>query len=375
MNEDGIRKVFRKLEIPYTQTISGWVMGNCPFAPYRHANGTDRSGDFGIKIEDDGTSFINCFACKPKGSIASLCFQLSHLRNEPELREYGKKIEQDELVGGSFEFGEWEDDEDEDNSSQTLRPTKFPDERDFFSRYASVLAYPAATRYLARRGIRPTTALALGLRYHVGERRILFPVYDYWTGRFAGCSGRTIGSARWIAARITEGRKRDPKYTFPKIRDFVGLQKDRLLLFAFPGNKRSIRQSIANHGGSVFQRTTAKANIVVEGLFGFATTWQNRPRGIVLALLGSALTPGKEEILRDMDRPIFWFTDPDMGGEQCLKGPYDPVEQTFDMPNGALYKMYSDVAQFIPEWEKDDIDKLTAADIERMMENAELFVK
>jgi hypothetical protein len=162
-----------------------------------------------------------------------------------------------------------------------------------------------------------------------------------------------------------------PKFRYPKIRDYKGLQKDRVLL-----RSRANRRG-RNVGVHRSEFISPNSTVVVEGLFGFARVEQLRPNGDCAALLGSALTPGKKELLLRAGRPIYWLTDNDLAGDTCLYGLWDKETEKHDHKTGALYQLYGEVAQFVMEWPegKDDPEQLTADELHNMMVNAELFVK
>lgn len=367
MNLQGIVKVIARLDIPYVDEISGWVRTPCPFAQYRHAKGTDNNPGFGIKIEDDAPSHYNCLSCKSKGVLSTLPMQLAHYRDDPSLIALGQEILQEEILGGEIDFGDWEAEAETETKAYPV--TNFPSEREHFRDYPSPLRYPRPLAYLTGRGLSVNTIVRLGLRYDAHQERILFPVYDERTGRYAGCSGRTILTPREARAVEKRVQRHNPKFSYPKIRDYGGLQKDRVLL-----RSRSYgRFRRVPTGGFV----SPDATVVVEGLFGFARIEQLRPGGDCAALLGSALTPGKRELLLRAGKPIYWLTDNDLAGDTCLYGLWDKDTEQHDHKTGALYQLYGEVAQFTMTWpdDKDDPEQLTAEELHDMMVNAELFVK
>jgi hypothetical protein len=360
VNFHGILKVLERLDIPFVEELNGWVRTRCPFAPFKHERGTDNKPGFGISIHDDDTSFYNCLACKSRGSLSTLPMQLAHYYDDPTLIEFGKQLQENEILGGSFEFGEWENAPIEKAAPTAV--TNFPGERAFFASFKSALAYPATCRYLAKRSVSASTIIRCGLRADPQQKRILFPVYDQRTGRYAGCSGRTVLGPRGMAREEARGQRRNPRYNYPKIRDYGGLQKDRLLL----GSLRAPRSS--NFNGV----------IVVEGLFAYLAIQQLRPDLSSVALLGSALTPGKRQLLLENDRPVFWLTDNDKAGQACLYGTYDKEKDEFAHDqSGALYSLYGELAQFTMQYPegKTDPDELTLSELNRMIEDAELWIK
>lgn len=360
MNYHGIANVLAKLDITIVEELNGWVRTACPFAPFRHERGTDNKPGFGVSIHDDDISYYNCLACKSKGALSTLPMQLAHYRDDPSLIEFGKQLANDELIGGgSFEFGEWE--AQTPAETEAYKVTHFPGELDFYRSYQSALAYPEACRYLARRKISANTVVALGLRYDPEQFRLLFPIYDQRTRRFAGCSGRSIKNKRWMAREEARRQQTNPRYNYPKIRDYGGLQKDRVLLgYTEP--------RIPNRRGL----------LVCEGLFAYARLRQLRPRISSCAILGSAVTEAKAQLLIEADQPIYWFTDDDIAGKACLYGTYDKETQEYAHDkSGALYRLYGEVAQFTvtyPEG-KTDPDELTGEEVDLMIENATLFIK
>jgi hypothetical protein len=374
VNLHGILKVIGRLDIAYVDEISGWVRTACPFAPFRHAKGTDNKPGFGIKIEDDGVSHYNCLACHSKGVLSTLPMQLAHYRDDQSLIEFGEQIRQEEIFGGELSFGDWE--EEPVSQETTHNVTNFPDEKAFYRRFRSVLHYPEAIRYIARRGLSASTAILLRLRYDPSQERVLFPIYDERSGRYAGCSGRSILSERRMRAVEKRLQRHNPDFVYPKIRDYSGLQKDRVLL-----GPRQIVRRLPEHVHSEHVPTTGipvfNGIIVCEGLFGYAHLRQLRPGYCIKALLGSALTPGKRELLLRAGKPIYWLTDNDLAGASCLYGVYDKETEEFDHRTGALYQLYGEVAQFVMEWpdNKSDPDELTGCELDEMIRTAELFIK
>lgn len=375
MNEQGIYNVLTKLDLGIISTLDEWVMAPCPYATWRHASGYDHTGtNFGVHIEDDGISRYNCFSCHSTGTLSGLAFTLATLRDEPELRTLAKKLEKDEILGGELDFGEWEQRKPVAKKQKTI-PTNFPSEREFTDKFPSILRSAVALRYIGHRGISLDTAFAIGLRYDPRDYRILFPIYDERSGRFAGCSGRSHRSAAWREAReVATGRKQ------PKVRDYFGLQKDRLLLGRPQLRVGESHERAAKHE-PLIQRERGPL-IIVEGLFAYARIRQIRPRLHVRALLGSKLTEGKAALLKMVDRPIYWLTDDDLAGRQCLYGAYDNVSETYnpdDDPRkrGALDILYGDVAQFTMTYPEGvhDPDFLTGEQLDRMMDEAELYIR
>jgi hypothetical protein len=363
MNENQILSVLTKLQVVTSGTtidsFSGkWVMCSCPLAPYKfeHRTGRDDKPGFGVHVEDDDVSYYSCFTCKSTGTLGGLAMQLGRYREEPGLITYGKELDRQEILGGLIEF-KWEENRVVKNKAFD-RVTNFPNEYEFERRYRSALAYPECVGYLRRRGISASTTFEIGLRFDERQRRILFPVYDYWTGSYAGCSGRSILGPK--TRSTIEQRTGMPQ---PKVRDYFGLQKDRVIL-----RKRRVSK-----------RTTENEctyGICVEGLFAFATSVERGYGNNTFALLGSAVLAPKATIIADIGLPVYWFTDNDPAGQSCLYGKWDEDKNKY-LGGGALDKLYHEVAQFVPSWpeDKNDPDQLTKYEFGKMIADAEIYIK
>lgn len=63
MDEQGIVRILAALGVTRYRRSGTRIMASCPLAPYRHANGTDRSQGFSIEVNAAGTSPYKCWAC------------------------------------------------------------------------------------------------------------------------------------------------------------------------------------------------------------------------------------------------------------------------------------------------------------------------
>lgn len=70
----------RFLKQPYRMVGDKWVMTNCPFSKYTHADGDDKRYSFGMST-DGG---FNCFTCGLKGSILDLSVLLARYTHVPQ---------------------------------------------------------------------------------------------------------------------------------------------------------------------------------------------------------------------------------------------------------------------------------------------------
>lgn len=373
MREKQLRELLKKLRVSIDREEDDWLICTCCFT-WKHAQGHDNTPSLGIKIEPEGRSGYHCWSCHSKGSLPNLLFQLAKHREDPALTKLGHKVEMDEILGSDeLEFEEWGSNGKNSTKEKSRVSVTFPDERALYDKYPSAFTSTRAIEYLVRRGIHVDTIEQIGIRYDEYQQRVLLPVSDYWTGRFAGFTGRIILSDRRRSLLADELSARYGKrITVPKIRDYGGLTKRSLLLGRF-GSPISYKRV----WGRVRGRNRPEANyvILVEGLFAYLRLTQLGFEN-VYAILGSVLTPEKANILRDMGKAVYWFVDNDLAGQQCLYGSFNHEEQIFE-GGGALDQLYKEVMQYTVEWPegKDDPDDLTLDEVNYMVENGEPFLK
>ncbi|AHC30479.1 DNA primase [Rhizobium phage vB_RleS_L338C] len=352
MDEAPLRSILARLGIRNfpKPNHAGWGHVACPFARYmpQHKSGVDRSQGFAIKVEKDGPSAFNCPVCKMHGRISNLAMNLGrfHDRDYTEVAYDADMADLDALnYLPAFEAVEVD-----------LPPTPLDDaifDGMFEEPWKVHNRYPQAVRFLQARGVSQATAEKLGLGYDPEKKRITFPVRGF-KGELYGFSGRTIMP--------------DHK---PKVLDYENLPKRWLILgveFWVPG----------------------RPIVMVEGLFAYAHFHEigAAENYNVGALLGSYLTPEKADILKSYDEPVYWFTDPDPAGDDCLFGRVLPGQDQLpeeddepgerellrDRSTSALYALNGHVPQYVPNYPVDDPDDLTVQQFHWMMDNAELWL-
>lgn len=371
-----VERYLKRLKVEVVDELNGWVRCRCPFAQWKHDSRYDNEQRFGVTHDEDDASYFNCFVCGEKGPFSVLPGRLGKLRGDQSLAAIGTQIERDEILGTETVFGDWDETEAPKKSTE-LRIRTFPSRKEFFSHPPANLE-PDALRYLSGRGIHFDTVTKLALRYDRARERILFPVLDYWTGRYIGCSGRLIWSEKKRVAeeqRRTEIRQRltgeDKRVTIPKVRDYSGLEKRKAFLGTYG------RPGLHVSGLSQRDDRTNSYWILCEGLLAYARFVQLGFRDNTLAILGSKLTVEKAELLRHSGRAIYYFTDPDKAGRVGLYGNWNEDEQTYE-GGGALDMLYGDVIQYVPQWPEglDDPDNIEHRDqVIDMMQNAELWIR
>lgn len=249
-----------------------WVMLSCPLAPWLHDSGSDSHPSAGISItdEEEEPSKFNCFTCKTRGSLPHLFSKLSR-RNGVDYSKWVNDLRTIELVGAPLP--------DYNNRRNLKKAVKF-----VYPEVDSIVTklYPSAVNneYVINRGIPNHTIEELGLLVDPDNKktsRILFPVHSV-DGVLRGFSGRAF----------------NPVDATPKVRDYFGLPKERLLL------------------GAHRIGTDHDFVVVVEGLFDYAKLASfNAP---VVALMHSGITEHQLDILLGFRRPIYLMLDKDRAG-------------------------------------------------------------
>lgn len=339
MREAEIRQFAAKLGFTLKpRNGRGWMEAPCPLAPWTHPKGHDNHPSFAIRVDEAGRSVFACQSCHHKGSLANLAFKFYGFTQDEQYRELGYEIDRIESQIASQNLPQWED---EELPQEEVKQQIILDRGEAFSRFG--LAYHSARcrKYLASRGIRPWTAMELGLRHDSQLDRILFPVFDR-NYELRGFTGR----AMYDNAEL-------------RIKDYLGLNKREVFL----GEHRVFRD-----------RQKLKYVVIVEGLFDFIKVYQ---AGFpVLCLLGSVLTKTKFDKLVDLNLPIIWMTDNDEAGVACMYGPIDPESGERDTNKGGLYLLNDYIPQLTVRYPKgkNDPGELSKKQIRRMVEEAELWL-
>lgn len=282
-----------------------WLNVSCPFAPFTHSKGSDNNPSFGITINDAGRSHYKCLSCGVKGRLSALPTKLGGYRKRDytKLRHWAEMSELQAAV--SRPVVDWE------QASITQEEENARDEK--LPAYNAIEGYPRAMGipYLRERGIVWPTPLKLNLRYDSFQRRILFPCFDS-KDRFRGFTGRSVLPAKRLSKEN------------PKVRDYYGLDKRKLFLGLRGGGKGP--------------------KILVEGLFDYARLVQAGYTN-TRAILGTALTPEKLDILIDEGDPVYFFMDNDLAGWNALFGTMDE-DGKLDKDNSWAFNLYTE----IPVW-------------------------
>jgi hypothetical protein len=276
MDADGINQVLREVFGNVGgKIINGWVSIRCPLARWQaeHKHGQDKRESAGVSINPTGVSVFNCFTCGNKMPIQGMLRKYSNYTGE-DLNDLIGELEEQAYLGPRV-LPEWES--LKFGATEIQRPL---DKAVYLDLYDPAAGHP----YLLSRGISRTTAKKLQLMYEPadpsdGHSRILFPVFGA-DGELYGLSGRdTTGEA------------------LLKVRDYFGLKKAANLL-----------------GAHLVNNPAVKRILLVEGLFDYARGWQcGQP---TVAAMHSTLTVQQAQILRELGKPVYLFSDDDPAGEK-----------------------------------------------------------
>lgn len=270
MDRQGVKEFIKEVLGPNTSVKDQgrWVSMHCPFARWKHPKGSDKNMSFGISVNEADESICNCFTCKTKGPLPYFLRQLERYTGD-DFSKLIDGIQNEEFL--SSRLPEWGT-----SNTQAFDALGEPLHEDYLDLYDPAYNHP----YLEDRGVDYETAKLLDLRVDTedsrGDERILFPVYSK-DGGFYGYTGRAVENE-----------------VEPRIRDYYGLPKGKLLL------------------GAEWIQDKDKHVALVEGLFDYAKFFMY---GIpVVAALHSSLTTQQARILRDIGKTVYLFFDNDEAG-------------------------------------------------------------
>lgn len=328
MKEQHLNTLLKDLGVEVVHRNSrGWIIAKCPFAPFTHEFGTDRSPSFNVKINPTGYSGYNCWSCKQKGGLLNLVSSLGRLRGH-DYKKLGLFVMRKEVPD---EFDDWDDIRSSNHIEEMC-----PLDADLYLRmYGMVWDYPDAKNYLKKRGVTNEAVELLDIRFDPYSKRIVFPVYGPEKALY-GFTTRTI---------------LPPNDRRPKVLDLAGLRKERCIL-----------------GEHLIQ--PGKPLVLVEGLFALAHLYSIGAHEVCtpVASMGSQLSVHQANILADYEETVYILYDLDSAGERGIWGSYNP--QTKEYSGGGAYdKLKKHVPVFVgafPE-DVDDVDDFTLDDLKYSM--------
>lgn len=326
----------------------GWIIGHCPFAPFRpaHKSGRDNSASFCVKANNEGKSGFNCFTCKMSGNIIDLMTYLGHYTKQTA------KFQKLALEANAKEFFMGSDREFDTPPKDIIKP-KPVSEKVFHNMYPPAWQSLSARTYLKARGIGEQTCELLGILYDPKDKRIMFPVRDR-ENRLYGFTGRTtLKDEVWKNIK-GYGKVKDD---FPNSDSYDGTKQFFLL------------------GAHLVD--LSKPILLVEGLFALAHMIEIGADTIAqpVASMGSALSDYQAGILEDWGKPVYLMYDRDPAGRAGLMGyhkPAKPGQTQGEFVPGAMHKLWERVPTYRCLWPKDfyDPDDLSIEQVKLMVKTA-----
>lgn len=177
MDKDSV-KAFAKAIGTTVETITsqGWANCKCPLAPWTHDSGKDSSPSFAIKIDPNGESRFQCYACH-KGDLLLLVQMLREFGAQApkyDLKlalQYVNAENEQDLVLKVKDYGEKLLPDDDGNNDAT-----FPEA--WLHSFKKALTVPVALTYLKSRGLSPGLIKELDIRFDQSRQAVCFPIRD-----------------------------------------------------------------------------------------------------------------------------------------------------------------------------------------------------
>ncbi len=167
-----------------SSSVSDWVHGACPFAPWNHESGVDSNPSFGVQL-GPGESKTYCLACGASGKQYDVMLKLKHLGLQFDFHTAAELVYAAEDGGEIAELPDPYEKQFDEKASPHLYPEWLAEA--FEPAYFGGDVHP----YLAGRGMPFGIAEQLNMRFDPHRLRVLFPVLD-WRGRLRGLHGRAV---------------------------------------------------------------------------------------------------------------------------------------------------------------------------------------
>ncbi len=175
------------------QERDSWIIFSCPFAAWKHSNGTDNHPSFGIEVNEHAPSRCHCFSCGTRGELEATLMEFVYYQRKYPMPGIDLKAimqllatEEEHIVPG-IEPVDYEKLK-KNGVPQKLKFIPFPEM--WLDTFLKTPHHP----YLESRGVSPKTAIDLDLRYDFSQRRICYP-FRTFDGTLAGLQGRSIDKA------------------------------------------------------------------------------------------------------------------------------------------------------------------------------------
>lgn len=194
MNIDACKAFAEAIDVQLLYVQEPWVRGRCPMS-WMHKRGFDLHPSFGIRANDEGTSFYNCFV-HGAGSLPKLLHSLQ-LCHKEHFKEASRILTEQEIVPDIEEVWARFDDPYEQKERVHAKVQSIAEDVliEFGRISADTAVAKAAREYLEGKGFHLKEAELLDIRYDSIFWNIIFPVRNY-KGELVYLSTRKIGAKR-----------------------------------------------------------------------------------------------------------------------------------------------------------------------------------
>lgn len=318
MNAEQIKEFLDCIDAQKVKLRANWIICSCPVSPWTHMKGSDKNPSFGIEINVNGPSRVNCYSCGMQGDMLDLILEfIMWQRKTPMYQDQFLKLQRAVELATNDEATEVEDmtvpDYDNMPKKKKSKFVEFPEY--WLASFAKITEHP----YLKSRGVSPEIAEYLDARFDMSEKRVAFPIRTK-NGKLAGMHGR------YATDPVPEWALKHKMYDFNKVfNQMVWFNEDRIDLDI--------------------------PLVLTEGTFDVASIM--RVYTNVAGSLTSQITYDKAKRLRDASR-LITFYDYGTGGNLARK----LVDKYW--PNAV-------VTHIIPDQEEDDAGSMTQAQIEDVL--------
>lgn len=274
MDVEGIYKVIEKCDWKNPVFRGKNIQISCPLAPWEtgHKSIFDKTPSLGIRVNENGTSLANCFACGFSGTLLHLVgrYQTLSKKDLSELIKYIKHREEVDVETIDIDIGAYED-------KKQIYVEKILDG----SIYAPMQG--RTHQYILDRGLEIDTLKYFDCGFDATRQRVTFSVRNL-DGKLVGIVGRAI-----------------KKHMFPKVYNYFEFDKGRYLF----GEDRIIPNTII---------------IITEGPIDALLVWQELNKAellekySVISMLGAEATKFQVKKLFKLTDEVICFLDNDPGG-------------------------------------------------------------
>lgn len=197
MNGPDLLELAHKLNMRRARVGASNLVASCPFAPFTHLKedgsyGQDKDASFGIKIEPNGQSVFNCFACGETGDLMQLCHELGNLRrvDYTAVEEWVFEVEEVQTIATACNLFEGMEDLDERPRGRKRRQRMELRKQDVYGEHELAIFEHPAPPYAKERGLTDEAIKSWDLRHDPEKKRLVMPVRSM-DGKLVGIKGRS----------------------------------------------------------------------------------------------------------------------------------------------------------------------------------------